>query len=370
MGLFSKDNKNANFLGVDIGGSSIKIVELANNNGRAQLVTYGYLERSLSGDKAKLLDQPDKTAEMIKKVAMQAKATSKRAITALPSSAVFSAIIALPEIEKGDLSSTKKVAAAVEWEAKKVLPMPLEKMILDWKILGSADLLKDDKVDSKTKIKNLQVLLTAAAKEVVEKYIAIFKKADLELISLETESFAMARSLVGKDKSIVAIVDIGAVDTDISIVENSLPLLNRSVAIGGLEITKGIAKTLSTTNEQAEQFKRDLQNSDPRSFENGQTLPDIIGRPVQAVLNEALYTINFYLEQPDNKNKKIERILLSGGTANLHNLPKYFTEKTNIRAFVGNPWARVIYPEDLQPVLESVGPRLATAIGLAMRDIE
>ncbi|MFH0780216.1 MAG: type IV pilus assembly protein PilM [Parcubacteria group bacterium] len=369
MSLFSKDGKNPNFLGIDIGGSSIKLVELANNNGRAQLVTYGYLERSLSGDKAKLLDQPDKTAELIKKVATQSRASSKRAITALPSSAVFSSIIALPEIEKGDLSSTKKISAAVEWEAKKVLPMPLEKMILDWKILGSADLLKDDKADPKTKIKNLQVLLTAASKEVVEKYIAIFKKADMELISLETESFALARSLVGKDKSIVVIVDIGAMDTDIAIVENSMPLLNRSVAVGGLEITKGIANTLSTTPEQAEQFKRDLQ-SNMQSFANGQTLPSVIERPVQAVLNEVQYTINFYLEQPDNKNKKIERILLSGGTANLYNLPKYFTEKMNIRAFVGNPWARVIYPEDLQPVLEAVGPRLATAIGLAMRDIE
>jgi len=369
MGLFSSGKTgDANFLGVDIGGSSIKMVELANNNGRAQLVTYGYLERSLSPGKIKLIDEPDKTAELIKRVAEKSKVVTKRAITALPAPAVFNAIISLPEILRKDLSSTKKVTAAVEWEAKKVLPLPLEEMILDWKILGSESVL-DPAKSGEEKLKNLQVLLTGAAKEVVQKYIEIFKKAGLNLISLETESFALARSMVGKDKSTVLLVDIGAVGTDISVIENAIPLFNRSVAIGGLEITNGISQILKISSDQAEQFKRDLENN-TANLGQGDTIPDVIKRPMQAILNEIQYTINFYLEQPDNKNKKIERIILSGGTANLFNLPKYFTETLNIRTFIGNPWARVIYPEDLQPVLESVGSRLATAIGLAMRDIE
>jgi type IV pilus assembly protein PilM len=365
MGLFKSDDKTANFLGVDIGGSSIKMVELTNNNGRAQLVTYGYLERSLSGKKVKLIDEPEKTSELIKKVVASSKVMTKRAVTALPAAAVFSAIISLPEIAKADLASTKKVTAAVEWEAKKVLPLPLEEMVLDWKVLSSEEeLQKKEKVDG-DKIKNLQVLLTGAAKEVVQKYIEIFKKADLELVSLETESFALARSMVGKDKSTVILVDIGAANTDISVIENSIPLLNRSVSVGGLDISKGIMDTLKITLEQAEQFKRDLAGN---PSEEG--MPEVVQRAVQAILDEIQYTMNFYLEQPENKDKKFERIVLSGGTANLFNLSEYFAEKLDIRTFIGNPWARVIYPEDLQAVLESVGPRLATSIGLAMRDIE
>ncbi|MBU1132562.1 type IV pilus assembly protein PilM [Patescibacteria group bacterium] len=368
MALFTGQKGGENsFLGIDIGGSSIKMVELANNNNRAQLVTYGYLERSLSGD-VKLIDEPDKTSELIKKIAQQSRVVTKKAITALPAAAVFTAIISLPEIARKDLSSTKKITAAVEWEAKKVLPLPLEEMILDWKVLGSEDLMT--KAGSgEEKVKHLQILLTGAAKEVVQKFIDIFKKAGLNLISLETESFALARSLVGKDKSVVALVDIGAVNTDIAIIENSIPLLSRSLGVGGLEISKGIANTLKITLEQAEQFKRDLE-SNIGELAPGETLPPVIERPMQAILNEVQYTINFYLEQPDNKNKKIERVILSGGSAKLYNLSKYFTEKLNIRTFVGNPWARVIYPEELQPALDSVGQRLSTAIGLAMRDIE
>ncbi|MEK7159623.1 MAG: type IV pilus assembly protein PilM [Patescibacteria group bacterium] len=367
MGLFSKSATDMSYLGVDIGGSSIKMVELTNNAGRAQLVTYGYLERSLSGEKSKLIDQPDQTAELIKKVATGCRAVTKRAVTALPANAVFSSIISLSEISRSDLSSPKKVTAAVEWEAKKVLPLPLEEMILDWKVLGSEEILKQ-KGNADDKLKNLQVLLTGAAKEVVQKYIEIFKKAGLELISLETESFALARSMVGKDKSVVVLVDIGAVNTDISVIENSIPLLNRSLGIGGLEITKEIMNVMKVSIEQAEQFKRDLAGNN-EMFE-GEGLPEIIQRPVQTMIDEVQYTINFYLEQPDNKDKKIERIVLSGGTAGLFNLPKFFSDQIGVRSFIGNPWARVIYPEDLQPILDGVGSRLATAIGLAMRDIE
>jgi type IV pilus assembly protein PilM len=368
MGLFSnKGTADTNYLGVDIGGSSIKLVELTNNNGRAQLVTYGYLERSLNGDE-KLIDNPDKTAELIKKVASQSKVVTKRAITALPASAVFSSIISLSEISRKDLASPKKVTAAVEWEAKKVLPLPLEEMILDWKVIGSDKLLKSEE-GSKDTIKNLQVLLTGASKEVVQKYIEVFKKSGLELISLETEAFALARSLVGKDKSVVILVDIGAVNTDVSVIEDGIPLMDRSLGVGGLEITRQISTTMNVTVEQGEQFKRDLAGN--AEFAQGQNvLPPIIERPVQAIIDEIQYTINFYLEQPDNKDSKIERIVLSGGTANLFNLPKHFTEKLGVRTFIGNPWARIIYPEDLQPILEEIGPRLSTAIGLAMRDIE
>lgn len=370
MGLFSSKDKDANFLGVDIGGSSIKMVELANNNGRAQLVTYGYLERSLLAGKIKLTDDPAKTAEMIKKVLEKSKVVTKRAVTALPSSAVYSSIIALPEITRKDLASPKKVTEAVEWEAKKVLPMPIEQMVLDWKVLGAEEEFKDEKgKPAPEKIKNLQVLLTGAAKEVVQKYIQIFKNAGLDLLSLETEGFALARSMVGKDRSTVILVDIGAVNSDISIIENTVPLINRTVGVGGLHISKAIAQSANMSMEQAEQFKRDLAGQG-KDVPVSELLPDVVQRVIQAVIDEIEYTINFYLEQPDNKDKRISKIVLSGGSANLVRLPEYITEKLNIRTFIGNPWARVIYPQDLEPVLQEIGPRLATAIGLAMRDIE
>ena len=133
-----------------------------------------------------------------------------------------------------------------------------------------------------------------------------------------------------------------------------------------LEITSAIRDTLGINMAQAEQFKRDLEM---QVDENGQ-LPEVIKRPLQAVINEIEYSMNFYLEQPDNQNKKFEKIIITGGSAKLYNLPKIISESVGIKAFIGNPWARIIYPEDLTPVLDALGARLATAVGLAMRDIE
>lgn len=367
MGIFSKDSKDNTYLGVDIGGSSVKLVELASQKGRAQLLTYGFLERSIKSAEQSLLENPDEMAQAIKNVAQKAKVKTKNAITALPASAVFSTVISIPEISRKDLTSQKRVTAAVEAEAAKVLPMPLEEMVLDWKILGEKSdsaQLKDD-----AKIKNLQVLLTAAAKNLIQKYIDIFKKAGFNLLSLETESFAMARALVGKDKSTVIIVDIGATNTDISIVDNTVPYFERTVNIGGFSVTKALAQGMNINLEQAEQFKRDLVNYSDQ-LPQGKLLPDVIEQVIQPIINEIKYLIDFFAKQPGNEGKRIDRIILSGGTARLFQFPEYITQVFNIRAFLGNPWARVIYPEDLQAMLDQIGSRLAVSIGLAMREIE
>lgn len=366
MGLFSKSAPTS-FLGVDIGGSSIKLVELENSQGRAQLVTYGYLERSLKSAEENLLNNPAEMAASLKRVAEKARVKTKTAITALPASSVFSTVINLPEIKKSDLKSMKKMTETVEAASAKVLPLPVDEMVLDWKILGESSVAQTVNPDGV--IKNLQILVTAAARTLIQKYIEIFKQANFNLLSLETESFAIARALVGKDKSTVIIIDIGATSTDISIVENTVPYIERTVNVGGYMITQLLAKNLNISIEQAEQFKRDLANYSV-NLPAGKLLPPVIEQAILPIINEVKYLIEFYFKQPGNEQKRIDRIILSGGTAKLFNFPQYITQVFNLRAFLGNPWARVIYPEELQPVLDQVGSRLAVSIGLAMREIE
>jgi len=367
MGLFSKESKEKNFLGIDIGGSSVKLVELKALQGRPLLVTYGYLERSTKSTKESLLDRPDDMAQAIKRVAEKAKTHSKDATTALPASAVFTTVLKLTDITEKDLSSIKKVTASIEAEAKKVLPLPVEEMVLDWKVLK----IPKKNVDGETvqKDRSVEVLLTAASKEVVKKYIEIFKKAGLNLLSLETESFAMTRALLGKDSSPIIIVDMGAANTDITLVDNGLPYFERTVDVGGYNITKNLSDTMGISLDQAEQFKRDL-GSYKDKLPEGKLLPPSIEKVLAPVINEVKYIMQFFSQQPGNEDKKIDRIILSGGTARLFNAAEYFTQVFNIRAFPGDPWARLVYPEELKPVLDNIGSRLAVSIGLAMREIE
>ncbi len=380
MALFSS---SPSYLGVDVDFNSIKIVELKNEGGRPRLVTYGFRDRDVDQVEGKeTTDTRNQTAKLIKQVASQARVTTTKTITALPAYSVFSSILNLPGMSKKDLAS------AVKWEAKKVIPLPIEEMILDWKILedfnggqiidrqernGFEPSENNDefqkkgflKIKSKAPKKYTKILLTAAPKDLVKRYIDIFKVSSLNLLSLDTESFALIRSLVGSDKTALMIVDIGSVVTNISVVINGVPILNRSIDVGGLTITKAIANSLNVSLSRAEQFKYDIGMSPDRKGQG--SVPKTIEQTLTPIVDEVRYSLNLYKNQGQ---KNIEKIILTGGSSLLLNLPEYLSSLLGLRVFLGDPWARVIYPEELKPVLDEIGPRFSVAIGLAMRDIE
>lgn len=376
MALFSGPER---YLGVDIANSAVKAVELENVKGRAKLITYGYIEQQ---NTILTSDTPEARASIVdalKRIQKEARTSTTNCVAALPSYTVFTSVIHVPEMPK------KELAAAVQWEAKKFVPMPIEEMILDWKILQDNEVSTEysannaveqgqqrqnmgeqgtAKIKSKEK-KFLKILLTAAPKDLVQRYLEVFKEAKLNLVSLETESFALERALIGNDKSPIILIDVGAVATTISVVVDSVPLINRSIDIGGRTITKAIANSLNVDMDRAEQFKRDFGLAHTGNA-GGDQIPKRIEFMVQAVVDEVKYVLNLYQSQGGSQ---IEKIVLAGGSAWLPNFTQYLSSVLGYKVFIGDPWARVMYPMDLQPVLQQVGPRLAVATGLAMREI-
>jgi type IV pilus assembly protein PilM len=229
---------------------------------------------------------------------------------------------------------------------------------LDWKVVPDAS----GKIPTKG---NLQIFLTGSPKKLVRKYINVFKAAKLRLASLETETFSLVRSLVGDDKTTVMIVEIGANSTDLSIVKESIPVLNRSLAVCASTVTKILAEKLGLSYAQAEQFKFDL--SVTLSADTKEELPQLLGKTLEPIVTEIQYMLDFFRSQGSGE---VEKIILSGGGAMLLNLSDYLAKRLNIKVIVGDPWNRINYPAELKPVLSEVGPRLAVAIGLAMREIE
>lgn len=369
MSIFS--SKNESYLGIDLGTSSIKICELANSGGRPRLVTYGFSEKNVgaAGDD-NLLNRTDETALAIKNMCEKASTTSKKAITALPNFSVFSSILNLPSLPKKELSS------AISWEAKKIIPTPLEEVILDWKIVdeiesGNTEVSSPENPQQTTSLKrifskphkNLRILLTGANKILVKKYIDIFNKADLNLLSLETENFALIRSLIGSDKSNIMLIDLGAATSSITVVEKGIPVLSRSLELGGFMITKAISVSLNINLDRAEQFKQDM-SLDNETADN--SLPQTVEKSFSSILHEIKYTLDLYQDQ---NHKKVEKIILSGGSSLLGHLPKYLSDTLNINTYIGDPWAKVVFPMELKPILDRIGAKFAVAVGLAMRDI-
>jgi type IV pilus assembly protein PilM len=347
MAIFSS---NKTYLGVDMGASAIKMVELEKRGSKLELVTYGYSESLKESAGDGWTKNTDYIIKVIDKIYKKMEASTALAVATLPAFSVFSSIITLRNVDKGGL------AAAVEWEAKKFIPLPLEEMILDWKIIGSK---------KETDKNYTTILLTGSPKKLVKRYVNIFRKTLVNLTNLEPETFALIRSLIGGDKATVLLMEIGAVNTDIFIVKEGMPLLSRSLDIGGRTISRAIAASLNISLERAEQFKRDMGIVGGQS--NGDVIPKTIANAISPMIEEVKYLINLF----QNKNEeKIEKIILSGGSALLPNFTTYLSEKLNLNVIIGDPWARISCQPELKPILAEIGPGFAAAIGAAMREIE
>jgi type IV pilus assembly protein PilM len=187
----------------------------------------------------------------------------------------------------------------------------------------------------------------------------------VNLSNLEPETFALIRSLVGADKSTVMLMEVGAVNTDIFIVKEGIPVLSRSLDIGGKTISRAIAGSLSISMERAEQFKRDL------GVVGGQANSDVIPKTIANSINPMIEEVKYLLNLFQNKNfGKVEKVILSGGSALLPNFTAYLSQKLDLNVIVGDPWARISYQPELKPILAEIGPSFAVAIGAAMREIE
>lgn len=354
MGFFAKKDAKS-YVGIDLGMSSIKLVELLNEKGRARLVTYAYAEYPSLQTERQAIEATETTGALLKKMLGQAKTTTKRCITALPISSVFSSIISVPA------ANEKELQQAISWQAKKLIPMPLEEISLDSKVLDSEG--------SSNGKKMTHVLLTGAPKGLVSSYVDILSRAHMEPLALETEAFAQIRSLVGRDRSTVMIIDIGAFRTNITVVEKGIPFLSRSIATGGSAITSNIASTLGIPFEQAETMKRDIESM--QQFAPAGDLMPILETLLKPIVDEIRYSFNLYQGQGENGQvKRIDKLIVTGGSSLLPRLPEFFTQLMNVNTYRGDPWARVVYPEDLRPILDEIGPRFSVAVGCAMRDIE
>ncbi len=267
MGFFSKKEKPvAGLIGVDIGAGGIKVVELVPDKSRLRLATYGYSDKKEpGGENIALIDDPKKAAAILQEIVRKAKIKSTSANAALPSQHVFHTVVTIPQPKSAKID----LKPIIESQVKKLLPIPINEMIIDSTIIDKhlmpVELSKESGdrnqesgqnkgKDQESEIKgekHVRVLISGAPKKLVAKYIEIFKLAKLNLTSLETEVFALIRSLIGKDKARIMIVDVGYERTNLSIVDQGIPYLHRSIKAGGADITKMIAKQMGVSLQQA-----------------------------------------------------------------------------------------------------------------------
>jgi len=358
MRLFGQRQTKA-YVGVDIGGGGVKVVELQNEKGRARLLTYGYSERRPGEDPVPFLEDPAASARLLAQVCKRSGISSTKAVAALPLSSVFTAVISVPR-EKDE----RLVKEAVTAQAAKLMPLPLEEMITYSTFIDSFKANRKKEAREEVPSNRMRVLVTGAAKSLVQRYVELFRAAKLDLQALDTEAFGLIRSLVGKDRSTVLILDMGYLRTNMVVVERGIPFLSRSINVGGEAVTKRLAAQLGVEAREAEQAKRDLEVT------TSQALPPVLEAVLQPIVNEVRYAFELYTRMEWNETKQVEKVILTGGSSHLPRFAEHLSQALNRNVYVGDPWARVIVPEEIRPVLDEVGPRLSVSVGLAMRDLD
>ena len=376
MGLFGKSKPKGGYLGIDIGSSGIKVVELSNIKGRPTVMTYGYSEREGAKD-APLIADPKAAGALLAKICADAGTVSTQAMAALPAASIFSTIVTVPRKK-----NEKEMKPLVDAQIEKLAPLPLAEMITYSTFIDG----EKDKKESKSKNKKekgktkpepkkkqsdyVRVLVTGAAKTLVQKYIEIFKTAKLSLSAIDTEAFALIRSLVGKDKSAVMIIDMGATRTSVTVVERGVPFLSRSINVGGDTVSRRIAKQMGVADADAEQFKMDLATAPAGKSTLPGGLPEILKPIMEPIVNEIQYAFQLHSNMELSEFKKVEKIVITGGSSHLPRVPEYLSEVLNLNVYRGDPWARVAYPQALRDVLDEIGPKMSVAVGLAMREMD
>jgi len=343
LGLFSKSE---DFFGLDIGSMAIKLVQLRNTSDKPSLVTYGTANIPLGLSQSDSEIDIRRLAEVVKQLAKGTRVTTKNVVTSLPENQVFTLVTKIPQMPPLEL------AKAVKWQADQNLPIKIDDVKLDWQVINAP---KDGNIP-------FTVMIIAAPIERVKRIAKLIDEAGLNLLALETANIAIARALANLPGSKIMILDIGAMTTEIAIVENHIMLHSRSVTVGGEAFTRAISHTLGLDLTQAEQFKKKF----------GLTLDKLEGRVFKAVkpilsniVDEVARSMQYFEEQ---FGSRVDLVLISGGSAKMPEMATFFAKTLNIDVQIANPWKRISFPVSVQEDILNNAPDYATVIGLAMRE--
>lgn len=351
MGIFSKER----YLGVDFGTESIKAVELEYRGGRPTLVNYG--EATLfsphQSNRPAVRSFQEDMAVKFRILLERMKPETKEACISMPSFLGLISLIEFPEMTDAEL------AEAVRFEARKYIPSSLDDVSLSWESLGAKD--SDPSEGEAGKNRKLEVLLVAALNKDVWQYEGYVKAVGYDMRLLELETFSIARSVVGSDQGTFLVIDIGARAANIILVENGYVKKSRSIDAGGRDVTRSLAESLNISPDRADTLKKS-----GKDFLNAKDVA-VIFPAIETIASEAGRMIDSWKSK--DPERKIDGIILSGGTGRLTGLSQYLSKKFGIPATLSDPWRSIAYPENLRPKIDMIGASFSAAIGLALYGI-
>ena len=355
-------------LGVDIGSSAIKVVQLKNDQGVATLETYGEIALGpyAESDVGQATNLPSKKlAEALRTLLKEASVTTQTCGVAVPFASSLVKLIEVPPLD------VQKLATVIPIEARKYIPVPISEVQLDYFVvpeteqklfLGAKDIEGLESQEIKTRL----VLIVAMHNETLRKYTDTIKLAGLNPSFYEIEVFSNIRSTVAHSLAPVAIIDLGAATSKLYLVELGIILASHVIPTGSQDITRSLSKSSHISIAKAEEIKRQagilvgVTNNDAARISHTATLT------MEQIFAEARRVLLGFQKK---YNKVITKVVLTGGGATLKGLPEFARQQLELEIELAQPFSHVQAPAFLEETLKDAGPDFAVAVGVALRKL-
>ncbi|MFC1638597.1 type IV pilus assembly protein PilM, partial [Patescibacteria group bacterium] len=329
------------------------VVQVKKSDNHSELIAYGAADIPSGIVSGGEIIQKETLVEKIKEAIDNAgpkKIKTNKVICSLPESKSFLRIISMPKMTEEEMKE------AIKWEVEANIPLSLDRVYYDWQIL-------DQKIQEGDE-GNVDVLVLASAKTVVGQFIEIVELAGLEVVNLEVESIAQARSLIREDETETSLViDMGKGSIGMMFTVGNIPCFTSSASFSLNSFASFISKEMSISFEEAEKIKN--------TYGIGSFIEkDHIFRSLEPVLknlvSEIEKSIDFYVNGLKYSNV-VDRIIVCGGGSNIKGIVTYISKELKREVEFGDPWINLGSDKKLPPIPHEEIIRYATSIGLAIK---
>lgn len=353
LGLFSK--KANSLLGIDISSTSVKLLELSRSGGRFRVEAYAVEPLPANAVVEKNIAELEGVGHALSRVLVKAKTSTKGVAVAVAGSAVITKTI---EMDAG--LSDDEMENQLKVEADQYIPYPLEEVAIDFEVQGY----------SVRNPERVEVLLAACRKENVEVREAALALAGLNARVIDVEAYALERAfgllapqLSNGDASLtVAVMDIGATMTTLSVLHNGRIIYTREQLFGGRQLTEEIQRRYGLTVEEAGLAKK--QGGLPDDY-----VAEVLQPFKDAVVQQVSRSLQFFFAA--GQFNDVDYIMLAGGTSSIAGLDQLIQQRLGTPTLVANPFADMALSSKVNAgALASDAPALMIACGLALRSFD
>jgi type IV pilus assembly protein PilM len=348
-------SKKTALVGIDISSTACKLIELGKVGSRYRVESYAVepLPQDAMADRD--IRDPEVVGEALKRVISRSGTSIKHAAVSVAGSSVITKVIQMDK----DLNE-EEMESQIEVEADQYIPYPLEEVALDFQVIGESEKVPD-KVD---------VLLAASRSENVYSRVDALELAGLTAKVVDVEAYTIERAfrLLSNqlpdqgEGQIIAIADIGATNTSLSVLEDFNTIYTREQTFGGSQLTEEIQRRYGLSFEEAGMAKK--QGGLPDDYE-----PEVLEPFKEAVIQQISRSLQFFYGS--SQYGEVDHIVLAGGCAVIDGLEEMIEERLGTTASTANPFADMSLSSRVNAqALSADAPSLVNCCGLALRSFD